>query len=299
MKNSLIRFATALGVLVSAATPARPQAGDISVWRVAVESEPGQSLSHYSADLYGHLNQKAASAELGFDNTFEFRNIPNGDYLLILRDANGAAVSREFVSASNSQPAVTIRAPKQEARQVPAGKVSVAELRHPPARKAYRAAMLGLKYARAGAFPEATRQFQKAIANSPDYALAYSGLAASHLRTGDYREAAVEARRAMDLAQPNPADLSTLAIAQFALGQTSNAAETAKRWLATEPENPRAHWVLGLLLARDRRTLAEAGRHLERAAQNIPAARPQWENVRQALGESLSAASAAVGELGP
>ncbi len=290
MKSSYIRFAAVLGMVISLAPPARPQSAAISVWRVSLQSESGESLSRYSGELYDGLHRRMAAVDLGLDNTFEFRQIPCGEYLVVVRDANGEAVHQEFVSA-NSQQQVTIRLPKKDVPQPPAGPVSVTQLRHPPARKAVQAAMRAERFARAGEFEPAAQQFQKAIDISPDYAEAYSGLAASHLHTGNFRDAESEANRAIELSQPNPVDLCNLSQAQFRSGRIAEATATARRWLAIAPEDPKPHWVLGLLLARDRRTLAEAARHLERAAQDLPAARPQWEAVRNALAASATEAS--------
>jgi len=290
VKNSLIPLAAVLGMVVVTTPPARPQTPEIPVWKIGVQSGSGESLSHYSAEIYDRLDQKMASADVGFDNTFEFRQVPCGQYLLVVHDSNGEAVHQEFVSANSDQP-VTIQLPKKEPAKPPAGPVSGAELRQPPARKAVQAVLAARKFGQSGEFEKAAQQFRKAIDIAPDYALAYSGLAASHLRTGNYREAAGEAGRAMELSQPNPADLCNLTMAQFQLGRIVEATATARRWLAMTPENPKAHWVLGLLLARDRRTLAEAAPHLERAAQEVPEARPHWEAVRNALAASEVRAS--------
>jgi len=298
--NSYIRIAAVLGMVISAAPPARPQTPEISVWKIDVQSAPGESLSRYSAEIFDRLHQKTASADIGFDNTFEFHQVPSGEYLLVVRDARGEAVHQEFVSARASQQRASIVLPKKDGAQPPAGPVSVAELRHPPSRKARQAATAARRFGQAREFEKAAQQFRKAIDISPDYALAYSGLAASHLRTGNYREAASDASRAMELSQPNPADLCNLAEAQFQSGQIVEATATARHWLAMAPENPKADWILGLLLARDRRTLAEAGLHLERAAQEVPAARPHWEAVRRLLATSAAEAAAApVGPSGP
>jgi len=290
VKNSVIPLAAVLGMVISAAPSAWPQTPQISVWKIDVRSESGESLSHYSAEIYGQLHQRMA-ADLGLDNTFEFRQVPCGQYLVVVHDASGIAVHQEFVSASASEQPVTIQLPRKEASRPPSGPVSATELRHPPARKAVRAAQLARGFLQAGEFAKAAQQFRKAIDISPEYALAYSGLAASYLRTGNYREAASEASRAMELSQPNPADLGNLALAQFQLGRIAEATVTVRRWLAMTPENAKAHWMLGLLLARDRRTLAEAAPHLERAAEEVPEARPHWEAVRNALAASEAQAS--------
>jgi tetratricopeptide (TPR) repeat protein len=289
--SSYARFAAVLGMVIVTAPAARPQTSEIPVFRIVLQSQSGESVSRYSAVIYDRFDQKTASADVGFDNTLEFRQVPCGQYLLVVHDASGVAVHQEFVSASAAEQPVTIQLSKKEVSRPAAGPVSVAELRDPPSQKAVQAALVGQKFARAGEFDKAAQQFQKAIDISPHYALAYSGLAASHLRTGNYREAASEASRAMELSQPDAADLCNLSQAQFRLGQIAEATTTARRWLDIEPENAKAHWVLGLLLSRDRRTLAEAAQHLERAAQEVREARPHWEAVRNALAAEAASGS--------
>jgi tetratricopeptide (TPR) repeat protein len=289
VKNSYIRLAALLGMVIVTALPARPQTAEIPVWRIRLQSESGESLSRYSGELLDRFHQRMASAEIGFDSAFEFRQVPCGEYLLVVHDATGAAVHQEFVSATASQQDQTILLPKKNVSQPPVGPVSVTELRNPPSPKAVQAALAGQKFVRSGEFEKAAQQFQKATDIAPSYSQAFSLLAASHLRTGNYQAAANEASRAMELSQSNPVDLCNLTQAQFHLGQIAEATATARRWLAIAPENPKAHWILGLLLARDRRTLSEAALHLERAAQEVPEARPHWEAVRQALAASGAA----------
>ena len=288
MKNVCILLAATLGMAVSAAAQRRPLVEEISVWKIYVQNDSGELLSRYSAELYDGVHRKFGTAELGFDGAFEFERVPVGDYTIVVVDSHGEAVHQEFVSAKPDQRA-SIRLPKREAPEHPEGPVSVTELRHPPAKKAMKAAMAAQKLAQAGQFDRAALEFQNAIDTSPEYAFAYSGLAASHLHTGNFREAATEAKRAIELSQPNPVDLGNLALAQHRLGQFAESTATARQWLALEPDNPKAHWILGLLLARDRRTLAEAAQHLERAAKELPAARENWETVRRALTEQAKA----------
>jgi len=282
VKNICILFAAMLGTAVGAAAQGRPLVVEISVWKIYVQNDSGELLSRYSAELYDGVRRKFGTAELGFDGAFEFERVPPGDYTIVVKDSRGESVHQEFVSAKPDQRA-SIRLPKREVPQHPEGPVSVAELRHPPAKKAIKAAMAGQKLAQAGQFDRAALEFRKAIDISPDYAFAISGLAASHLHTGNFREAASEAKRAIELSQPNPVDLGNLALAQHRLGQIAESTATARQWLALAPDNPKAHWILGLLLARDRRTLAEAAQHLERAAKELPAARENWEAARRAL----------------
>jgi tetratricopeptide (TPR) repeat protein len=282
VKNVCILLAAVLGMAVGAAAQGRPLIVEISVWKIFVQNDSGEPLSRYSAELYDSVHRKFGTAELGFDGAFEFERVPLGDYTVVVKDSHGVSVHQEFVSAKPDERA-SIRLPKREVPQHPEGPVSVAELRQPPAKQAMKAAMAGQKLAQAGQFDQAALEFQKALDVSPEFAFAYSGLAASHLRTGNFREAASEAKRAIELSQPNPVDLANLALAQHRLGQIAESTATARQWLALAPDNPKAHWILGLLLARDRRTLAEAAQHLELAAKELPAARENLEAVRHAM----------------
>lgn len=294
MRNSYIRLAMALGMVVTAAAPAQPQTSELSYWTVDVQREQGASPGGYSGELYNRLQQITASADLGIGDAFEFRQVPYGEYLLVVRDAHGEAVHREFVSATASGQPVTIRLPKKEQSRPIAGTVSVAELLHPPAPKAIQSALRGLHFSNAGQYEKAAEQFRKAIDISPGYAAAHSGMAASNLRMHNYREAAEEASHAMEISREDPADLCNLALAQSQLKQIAEATATARRWLAIEPQNPKAHLVLGLLLTADRRTLGEAAPHLERAAKDLPAARERWVAVRGALSQSAAVAGRTV-----
>lgn len=293
MRNSYIRLAIALGMVLTAAAPAQPQTSELTSWTVDVQRGHEASPNGYSGELYNRLQQKTASAELGIGNAFEFRQVPCGEYLLVVRDAHGEAVHQEFVSASPSGQPVTIRLPNQEQPRPTAGTVSVAELLHPPARKAIQAALRGVHFTDAGQYEKAAEQFRKAIDISPGYAAAYSGLAASNLRMHNYREAAEEASHAMEISRDDPADLCNLSLAQSQLKRIADATATARRWLAMEPENPKAHLVLGLLLTANRRTYGEAAQHLERAAKDLPEARERWAAVRDALAQSAAVAGPA------
>ena len=288
MKNICILLAAILGTALGAAAQGRPLVVEIPVWKIYVQNDSGELLSRVSAERYDSVRRKFGTAELGFEGAFEFERVPLGDYTIVVKDSHGESVHQEFVSAKPDERA-SIRLPKREVPPHPEGPVSVAELRHPPAKNAIKAATAGQKLAQAGQFDQAALEFRKAIDVSPEFAFAYSGLAASHLHTGNFREAASEAKRASELSQPNPVDLGNLALAQHRLGQIAESTATARQWLALAPDNPKAHWILGLLLARDRRTLAEAAQHLERAAKELPAARENWEAARRALAEQAEA----------
>jgi tetratricopeptide (TPR) repeat protein len=84
-------------------------------------------------------------------------------------------------------------------------------------------------------------------------------------------------------------DLSNLACAQSAMQHFDDAIQSARAALRLEPANPNAHFILGSLLARDRRSLPEGISHLEIAAESNPAARPNLERAQAAMAHTTQA----------
>jgi tetratricopeptide (TPR) repeat protein len=96
-------------------------------------------------------------------------------------------------------------------------------------------------------------------------------------------QALSEIARATKIARPTALALCNQAVAQLGLGRESAAVESVRRSLELDPHYAPAHYLLGGLLGKDRRTLSEAVSHLEQAAQKMPAARAALEQARRAM----------------
>jgi tetratricopeptide (TPR) repeat protein len=225
--------------------------------------------------------------DVGGDGTFEFRRVPCGAYLLTVLDG-GRAVYEDMVSVRGQDAPISVYLPHQETARPPGGPVSVTQLLHPPARKALAAFAAARKLAAAGAHDQAAAQLEKAVGISPDYAEAWVSLAVQHIHLGRYQQALTELARAGGISTPTAPVLGDMAVAQFALGRPDDALRSARLSLQLDPSYPPAHYLLGSLLARDRRTLPEAVGHLEEAARTMPAARANLERARRDLAPAVT-----------
>jgi len=241
-----------------------------------------------TAQIQDLSRRNVADAGLSGDNRFEFRAVPNGDYWLVVADGKGGTLSESTISITSGTRIMELRltVPKQE--RPPSGNVSVAELQNPPSREAIRAAAEAQKQTAAGHYDKAVELLEKAIALSPDYAIAYTNLTAAYVRVRKLDEAIATAQRAVDLSgskghgKPNAIDLSNLAYAQLLKGHCAEAIANSRRALEIAPESDKAHLVLGSALA-GAGDLHQAEPHLELAAKTIPSAQPILEAVRRKL----------------
>src|SRR5512146_291525 len=102
---------------------------------------PEPFLQGYTVELDGLTPQhcRAPQADVHVDGEFSLRNVPFGDYLLRVSDIAGNIVAQQLVGVPDHESPIDIRLPPRP--QLPTGAtVSVAQLLHPPARKAILAA---------------------------------------------------------------------------------------------------------------------------------------------------------------
>jgi tetratricopeptide (TPR) repeat protein len=266
----------------------------LNVWRIEVR---GAALAvqgaEYTAVLEDTHHQRVADAALHPDNSFEFRDIAFGDYWLTISDRQGGTIYQGLITAHSGAWQETLDLPSaRETERPPAGPVSVADLLHPPSRKAFAALAAAQRLSEAGQFAAAAEQLEKATRLSPDWPDAHTNLAAQYIRLGRYDDAISEAGRAIALSKPNGRDLGNLAFAEYRLNRRAEAIQSAREGLAIEPSSPKLHYILGALLAMNRATLAESIPHLELAARTLPSAQATLDQARQAL---ISLASSSAG----
>ena len=271
--HALLLFLTAVG-------DAQPQEAS----KVRIELTTGQELvgPRYAClleDLHSH--QRFGVADLQADSAFSFHQVPYGDYQIVITDAGGAELHQQLLTVNQQNMVVSVTLPKPNIQRPPSGPVSMAQLLHPPAAKAISAAEAGERFAESGEYRRAAVELEKAIRISPDFAEAYTNLAAQHIRLGEFEQAVQELEHAMTIAKPGPVQLCNLAFAQLQLKRYDEATESARASLRLDRDYVKAHYLLGVLLARDRRTLPEAIPHLERAAKELPSAEAVLERARK------------------
>jgi tetratricopeptide (TPR) repeat protein len=287
VRNRLFVFLRGLLCALLLWAPATYAQDQLSVWRVEVRGQDvGTPSGDYVADLLNLQHQKVATTNLRADGYFEFRNIAYGDYWLIVTEGDKTIYAGMVTAHPGGWEETLDLSAIRRARAAaapPTGPVSVAELRHPPSRKAFNAFIAAQQLAQSGRFAEATTQLEKAVHLSPDWPEAHTNLAADYLRLGRFENSIAESRRAIELNKPNAIDLGNIAFAEYSLNRRPEAIAAAREGLSADPSSPKLHYMLGSLLALDRKTLSESIPHLELAAKTIPGARQNLAAARQAM----------------
>lgn len=284
MGNLSLQSAAVLCAAAWLTLPGYSQERELSVWKIQIRGAEMATMRQYSASLEDMANHQVAACDIHPEGYVEVRHVAYGDYWITVYDPQGKAAYHGLVSArpESSDETLDLIQPREQA-QPPGGPVSVAQLRHPPSRKAIAAFVAAQKLAQKGQVAAAAEQLEKAVQLSPEFAPAHSGLAAQYLQLGRYEEGLEECRRGIEFSQPNAMDLGNMAFAQFRLHRHSEAIQSARAGLRIAPASARLNYLLGMLLTMDRSTLAESIPHLEVAARTMESARTSLEAARQAL----------------
>jgi tetratricopeptide (TPR) repeat protein len=211
-------------------------------------------------------------ADVQGNGNFELRDVPYGDYTVRITTFQGEPVAQQLVSIHDRTAPLELYLPSRPAEPT-GGTVSMNELRHPPAPKAVEAAIAAQHFSQEGRSAEAAGALEKAVPISPDFAVAHSNLAVQYLRMRRFKEARDEIQRSMEIAGPNPRDLSNLAYTLVQLERLPEAAESARQALAIDRNCAPAQYMLGAILAINPQTRAEGIAHLEVAAKTMDSAR--------------------------
>ena len=149
----------------------------------------------------------------------------------------------------------------------------------------------GLAAQQRGAWDEAARAYERAIAAEPQFAEAHANLGAVLMRLGRQAEAVAEYERALSIAPDLQAARINLGLAHFRAGAVRDAVRVFDAALARDPSSVQARQLLGL-------SLVEAGRHADAIPylEAVRAISPDDPSVLFALGRAYAAAGDARAE---
>jgi tetratricopeptide (TPR) repeat protein len=270
--------------IVFLGVPGRSQSTDLpTAVNGELHSEASLPFLDYRVEL-NSINQSddTRRAYVRLDGTFHLRDVRSGQYMLRVTTLTGELVHQQFVAVGPQAAPLTVHLPGSAKQPSAPGTVSMTQLRHPPARKAWQAMCSAQRFAESGQTAKAVEELEKAIRISPEYAEAYNNLAVQHIRMERFEEAAAELARALAISGPSPMQLTNLAYAQFRLNRFPEAIASARAALRLNSGSPQAHLVLGSILAADPRTRAESVPHLEHAAETLSSARAALEQLHRA-----------------
>ncbi len=281
MSNRCPRPLAALVAIVCLVFPSWSQSSERSTIRGELRSDAPVSLHEYWLELTDvNHSDDVHRVDVQFDGSFQVRDIRFGVYTLRVTTLDGGLVHQELVTVTPQTGILTVRLPELARKPSAPGTISVTQLRHPPARKAFQAVVSAQRFSESGQTEKAVEELEKAIRISPEYADAYNNLAVQYMRMGRFAESCGELARAIAIAGPSSVLHSNLAYAQLQLKRLPEAIASARAALRMDSSSPQAHLILGSILAADLRTRAESIAHLERAAEILPSARATLEKLR-------------------
>jgi tetratricopeptide (TPR) repeat protein len=281
MRACALLLSAALG-FVPAPAKSQTNRGDIATLKGQIDAMFTQGLTVQLYDVSRH--ETLTTSEIKGDGAFEFRGATPGSYLLTVTNERGETVYQNSVSVGEpGMPPLIIHLPESlagsRASQPVAGAISVRQLQHPPTRKALNAAVQAERFSAARDYSKAAAALEKAVAISPDYADAHTNLGAMYFRLGRYHDSIAETERSIAIAGATAPKLCNLAFAQVLLGSDANALDAARAALKVQPNDPRAHFIVGLVLFLSHGPVDEMRSHLEFAARTLPEAREALEKI--------------------
>ncbi|HLI86459.1 MAG TPA: tetratricopeptide repeat protein [Bryobacteraceae bacterium] len=185
--------------------------------------------------------------------------------------------------------AATAPLPKSEAAAASEASVSLARLRHNPPRKAVRLFLEGVKLGRAGKWPGAAADFERATALDPQFSEAYGNLGTSLAAMGQFEQAISDFRHAIELDPATAAHHLNLAYSLMRLNRGTDAGPEARAAVALDPTNAKAHYLLGVLFAQRAESRNFAIQHLAYAGRELPEAHYVLAQIYSSEGDARAA----------
>jgi Tfp pilus assembly protein PilF len=151
------------------------------------------------------------------------------------------------------------------------GTVSVGELRNPAPKTELSLMQQAQRFANSGDHATAIQVLKRGLAEGSPMAHARGMLATEYLKTGKIRAAIAQLQVAIQLAPSVAANYSNLGFALCRLGDTENGERQVRQAIRLDKDQPKSHYLLGLILL-DRGT-PEARDELLLARNEVSAAR--------------------------
>jgi tetratricopeptide (TPR) repeat protein len=153
----------------------------------------------------------------------------------------------------------------------PGDTVSTRELLIPP--KATKELQRSQAALHSGDIRSSAQHLEKALQIYPHYLEAHNNLGSRYIELHEYEKAAAEFQKAIDLDPRIMQPFNNLSVALFLLQRYLEAEAAARRALDFDPHNSTAQYMLGCVLATEKRNPSEAMELLHRTEVQFPDAR--------------------------
>jgi tetratricopeptide (TPR) repeat protein len=244
--------------------------GPSSIVRGEVQTE-GLSVE---TDLVVQLRAPSGSrfveqAYIRADGSFEFRDVPAGEYTLRVMRADQIVTQQLVTITPFSQP-LQIRFPKQTAQSFPPGTVSVRQLQNPVSKNALRSFAKAQRYSDAGDHAKAIEELRRILPDASATGYAHAILSAEYGRMGQTEAAVAELEEAVRVMPDSSALHTNLAFELSIARRFDQAEEEARQAIHLDRNCAKAHYLLGYLLFARGASPAEAIENLKLARNEVP-----------------------------
>jgi tetratricopeptide (TPR) repeat protein len=195
-----------------------------------------------------------------------------GSYLLELTDVSGNRITQQLVTVDDNNNEITIPLPELRGSRPITGTVSVFELAHKVPKKAKKELDLAEKASAKKDLAACVRHLQAAVEIDPEYLEARRQLGLCYMRL-EQPEKIIETFSEVLKRDPRCAvAYASISAAHLLMSRFSEAESAARRAISFNPVLVRARYVLGLSLASQNKSHAEALELMASSAETIPAA---------------------------
>lgn len=153
----------------------------------------------------------------------------------------------------------------------PGETVSTRELLIPP--KAMKELQRAQSALLSGDVRSSAQHLERALQIYPPYLEAHNALGSRYIELREYEKAAAEFQKAIDLDAHKTQPFNNLSVALFLLQRYPDAESAARRALELDPHNSTAQYMLGCILATEKRNPSEAMELLRQTEVEFPDAR--------------------------
>jgi tetratricopeptide (TPR) repeat protein len=162
------------------------------------------------------------------------------------------------------------------------GTISKRDLLIPP--KAVKELQRSQSARKSGDTRSSAQHLERALQIYPDYLEGHNSLGARYIELHEYEKAAAEFQKAIDIDPRVMQPVNNLSVALFLLQRYPDAEAAARRARDLDPHDPTARYMLGAILATEKRNPEEAVEMLRETRQEFPDSRLLLAEILLRLG---------------
>lgn len=265
-----------------------PAYAEMTNFHAELECDNCTSYSTLTVELRDSGKNHSSTASVGVGGAVDFQGIPEGTYILTVKDFRGDAVHQETVTVRPNGGPISIRLPEDKAERPVSELVSVRRLKHKIPKEAKKAFVKSVQLSEKGDDDACLDYLKRATELDPEYMEAFNNLGARYMKAGKHQQALTAFQRAMELDPSATLVQINASAALMALGDFRSAETTLRRVVQTSG-NPKARYMLGLTLYSQREFTDEALDLLRRSEEEFPNARLVMAVIHAKLGHTKEA----------